>query len=260
MTHTAEQLPVLTAKDLKGFDRRRVALIREMEDFGWRGRRGSKGHIIMRAPDGMTTTAVSAKVISPKNEHHVAGDFRRWLRQEAQKQEAQPEIETTPVVPIAWPAADSTSVLVAFASLHDYGPLRTDRRLAAAVEPEPEPVDTVPEPEVLRVAQCATRMACGLCEKPFGTLQALSVHRVRTHSKVACEVCDQPLAPGNLPRHLRKHVDAIGTHEQAMREVLRLRTMAARLRDEAAEWQSMAEACESEYAELTSGMRALLEG
>jgi hypothetical protein len=261
MTHTAEQLPVLSAKDLKGYDRRRITLIREMESYGWRGRRGSKHHIVMRAPDGTTTTAISPKVISPKNEHHVAADFRRWLRQQGQALEAQPEIETEPVVPMSWPAADATSTLVAFTALHDYGPLRaarTEPPLRADVTPEPEPVDTAPEPVVAVLRN--TQQLCGLCEKPFATLQALSVHRVRVHSKVACEVCDSPMSPSNLARHLRKHVEDIGTHEQAMREVIQLRALVSRLRDESAEWQSMAEACEAEYAELTSGMRALLEG
>jgi hypothetical protein len=240
-----------------------------MEAFGWRGRRGSKHHMIMRAPDGVTTTAVSPKVISPKNEHHVAADFRRWVRQleEWADQITRPDPAAVPR-PIAFPEADATSVLVALTSIRkrpvaqplaeieaevEPAPLRAD------VTPEPEPVDTAPEP-VVAVLRNAQQQLCGLCGKPFATLQALSVHRVRVHSKVACEVCDSPMAPGNLPRHLRKHVADIGTHEQAMREVLQLRTLTARLRDESAEWQSMAEACEAEYAELTSGMRALLEG
>jgi hypothetical protein len=241
MTQTAEQLPILSNADLKGYDRRRVALIREMEDHGWRGRRGTKHHIIMRAPDGVTTTAISPKVISPKNEHHVAADFRRWLRQQAERTEQS----------MAWPVADSTSVLVALTTLHHKPhPEVVVHAPLAAIEPEPEPVDTAPEPEsepVLPVAQHATGQACGLCEKPFATLQALSVHRVRVHSKVVCGVCDEPMSPSNLARHQRRHVEQLGTHEEVMREVLRLRAELADARAETTEWERIADEIEDRY-------------
>lgn len=247
MTQTTEQLPILSDNDLKGFDRRRVRLIREMEDYGWRGRRGTKQHMIMRAPDGVTTTAISKKVISPKDEYNTARPFRRWLRQQEQVQ-----------AQMSYPAADATSVLVAFTAMHDRvlavpsAPVIT---IAAEPAPEPAPelapvpVDTVPEPELeLAVAVLRnTQQACGLCEKPFATLQALSVHRVRTHSKVACEVCDQPMAPGNLPRHMRKHVENIGTHEQAMRLVLQLREELAQAQTEATGWERIADEIEDRY-------------
>jgi hypothetical protein len=274
MTHTTTELPPpLTNKQLTGFDRRRIALIREMEAHGWRGRRGSRQHMIMRAPDGLTTTAISKKVISSNDEFNVARDFRAWLRRQ---QDNPPEItvaliatadedpgwiegkhegwtEGKPIAtgavirkkrkPRAEPIAEPVAEVVT--STDEVSP-----------EPDPEPVDTA----VLPVAQRATEFTCGLCERDFGGPQPLSVHRFRAHIKVCCEVCDQPMSPSGLPRHMRKHTDDIGTHEQAMREVVQLRAQVARLRDESAEWQSLAETCESEYAELTEGMRRLLEG
>jgi hypothetical protein len=260
MTQTTIEhpLPTLTAQDLKGFDRRRVALIREMESYGWRGRRGAKNHMIMRAPDGETTTAVSRKVISRIDEHNVAREFRAWLRRQEQ---------------MSFPQADAMSVLIAFTVNHDPEPeaptsaaiKKPLKRRSATAETviedaetvEDAPVDTAPPVvAVMRNAQ----YDCGLCEKPFATLQALSVHRARTHIRLACEVCDQLMAPGNLPRHLRKHVEVLGTHEQVMREVLQLRADVSRLRTEVAEWQHLAEATESEYVELQDGMRTLLGG
>jgi predicted RNA binding protein YcfA (HicA-like mRNA interferase family) len=37
---------------LSGFSREKAALIRQMEDDGWTGRVSSRGHAIMRSPDG----------------------------------------------------------------------------------------------------------------------------------------------------------------------------------------------------------------
>src|SRR3954462_4179620 len=243
---TSDQLaPTMTTKDLKGFAPARVALIREMESYGWRGRRSTPGHAIMRAPDGETTASISPKVTNGPRERNVAQEFRGWLRQQQER--------------MTYPTADAMSVLVAMSAKAPAGtavedrpngnrkPLKRSPRPAEVVEVTPvEPVDTAPEPEPVAVLR-NTQQACGLCEKPFATLQALSVHRVRVHSKVACEVCDQPMSPGNLPRHLRKHVEVIGTHEQAMREVLHLRAELAHARGEAIEWERMADEIEDRY-------------
>lgn len=267
MTHTIAELPPpLTNKQLTGFDRRRIALIREMEAHGWRGRRGSRQHMIMRAPDGTATTAVSKKVISRNDEFNVARDFRAWLRLQE---------DNSPAVLVAliasqdhdqpdWSEGKHDGWTEASAIRKPRKPRTVAEPVAEVVtsteecapEPEPEPVDTA----VLRVAQRATEFTCGLCERTFGGPQPLSVHRFRTHIKVCCEVCEHPMSPSALPQHMRRHVTDIGTHEQAMREVIQLRSAVARLRDESAEWQSLAETCESEYAELTDGMRRLLEG
>jgi hypothetical protein len=275
MTQTTSDplaLPVLSAKDLKGFDRRRVALIREMESHGWRGRRGSKQHIVMRAPDGETTTCISPKVISPKNEHDVARDFRRWQRQQEQLSEQ-----------MMWPVADAESVLVALAASHrpdlpeiiqedtsfvTAGTAINDRpngnrkprtrQPEAAETVEAAPVDTAPETEP--EPERTTRVVCDEpgCGRDFQSLQYLNVHKVRAHVRVECPICGRSMAPGNLPRHQRKHAEELGTYEQVMRRVVLLEAENARLRDESAEWARIAENTEAELVELTSGMRNLL--
>lgn len=265
----SDAAPTLSAADLKTFSRERIALIREMESYGWRGRRTAKQHVLMFSPDGETSCGISRRETFSTDSHNAARVFRRWLRQQ---QEA-----------MVYPAADAISVMVAFTANHDLMPqaparpaitqppkrseATTETVIEAAETVEVAPVDTAPEPEpepVLPVAQQATstRVTCDVedCTRDFQSLQYLNVHKVRAHAREACPICDRQMAPGNLPRHRRKHAEVMGTHEQVMREALRLREENARLRTEAAEWQSMAEATEAELADLTCGLRTLIGG
>lgn len=249
MTQTpgSEQLPILSARDLKGFERNRVYLIREMEEAGWRGRRGAKMHVIMRSPDGETTTAISRRVISKDDQFNVERDFRRWQRQ----QERQQQQEAAALAELAEIRATSEPVL-------PEGPFA---RQLAEPAPEPvEPVDMADTAEDTATSDLPPGLPCPECGRVFGTRQALSVHHVRAHVRVTCEICDRELSPSNLGRHLRAHEAHLGTYAQVMREVLETRRTIKRLTAEVATWQGLAETAEAQYADLQAGLRALTEG
>lgn len=71
----------------QSFDDAARKLLREMLEAGWDGRMGSKGHAIMRAPDGVTTMAVvrSSKRSSGANQR---AEFERWKKQRGEAGEA----------------------------------------------------------------------------------------------------------------------------------------------------------------------------
>lgn len=235
---TSDQLaPTLTASDLKGFDPRQKAFVREMESYGWRGRRGSKNHVLMRAPDGVTMCTVTRKSITRNDQCNQTRIFRAWLRQQ----------EVPAVVPVPTEEDDTAALAEVAAIRAQSSPVRPDEAISQpAPEPEIEPVppvDTAPEPCAMRNAH----HACPECGREFAGAQPLSVHHVRVHVKVGCPICDQQMSPGNLPRHLRKHAADLGTHEQVMREVLRLRAELARAHTEASEWERMADEIEDRY-------------
>lgn len=265
MTQTTSDAlaPVLTAADLKGFDRNRIHLIREMEEYGWRGRRSNKNHVIMRAPDGETTSCVSRKSISRNHDHDNAREFRTWIR----------HLENWAVDVTAnqedQPPAPAETAIENRRNGNRQPPKRSIRAaetvtaapVDTAPEPEPEPLTADVTPLTADVAVRNAQYACEACGgREFAGAQPLSVHHVRVHVKVECQVCDRSMSPSNLPRHLRKHVAVLGTHEEVMREVLRLRADNARVRTEADEWKALAEATEAEMTDLQDGMRALLGG
>lgn len=116
---------------------------------------------------------------------------------------------------------------------------------APALEPvlSPQPlVDTATKPEI-----------CQDCERTFGSLQALSVHHVRAHVRVACPVCELVFSPSNLPRHQNKHREELT--EETLAELYRARRETARLRVEIAGWQTLAEEAEASYAALQERAR-----
>lgn len=244
---TGEQLaPTLTPAILRGFDRHLVAFVREMEDHGWRGRRGSRNHILMRAPDGQTMCTVTRKSYSRKDLCNQQRVFRTWLRQQ---ETPAPEVEAV---------EDDTIALAEAAVIRvKSSPIRPDEAITQP-DPAPAPAPVTPVDTDDEHAMRNAQYACPSCDRVFSGAQPLSVHRVRAHVKVGCRVCDRVMSPGNLPRHLRKHEADLGTHEQVMREVLRLRAELALARDESAEWQSIAEGTETELTELSTGLRALL--
>lgn len=259
MTQTTSDAlaPALTAADLKGFDRNRIHLIREMEEFGWRGRRSNKNHVIMRAPDGETTSCVSRKSISRNHDHDNAREFRTWIRH-LENWAADVAVNHEDQTP-----APAETAIENRSNVNQQPPKRS---ISAAETVTAAPVDTAPEPEpehLTAVADVPVRNAqyvCDPCGREFAGAQPLSVHHVRVHVKVACQICERTMSPSNLPRHLRKHVAVLGTHEEVMREVLRLRAEVLRLRTEADEWKALAESTETEMTDLQDGMRALLGG
>lgn len=66
---------------LSGFAREKVALIRQMEDDGWTGRVSSRGHALMRSPDGTMTCSVAPKTGSPTRDMgNSQMIYKRWKR------------------------------------------------------------------------------------------------------------------------------------------------------------------------------------
>lgn len=96
---------------------------------------------------------------------------------------------------------------------------------------------------------------CTECGKPFATLQAMSVHRVRVHVRKPCPICERPTAPGNLPRHLLTHDEATLPEDTARRELYLARRELARMREEIDTWQILAEEIESDLLNTLGGTR-----
>jgi uncharacterized C2H2 Zn-finger protein len=66
---------------LAKFDRAARRLIKEFEQAGWRYRVSNRGHAILHAPDGVTTTSVSPNLDnSPERLRTARSDLTRWLR------------------------------------------------------------------------------------------------------------------------------------------------------------------------------------
>lgn len=202
---------------LNGFAKERAALVREMEDHGWRGRLTSNGHAFMLAPDGELTCSVTPKTGSPtRADANSRMVFRRWLK----AQQPQPQPQPAPAIR---PAISAPQV---------------------AARPAPAaPVDTA-EPVAAAAAEpVAAAETCPICDRSFRTRQALSVHHVRAHVRVACPICDRQLPPGNLPRHERVHRAELG--EDTLRSLYLAQRELAQLREEVSGWQALAEESEA---------------
>ena len=65
------------------FQRLQRDLIRAMEADGWTGRLSANSHMIMRAPDGVTTCSVAPKPGSTRGAKNFAAPYKRWKRQQA---------------------------------------------------------------------------------------------------------------------------------------------------------------------------------
>ena len=66
---------------LSGFSREKAELIRQMEDDGWTGRISSRGHALLRSPDGTASCSVSPKVGSPTRDRgNSQMIYKRWKR------------------------------------------------------------------------------------------------------------------------------------------------------------------------------------
>jgi len=186
-------------------------LIREMEAAGWTGKVSRKGHAIMRAPDGQTTCSVSPKVGAAFRAANLGMEFRRWQREQEAAAASQEAPEAPrPVEWLPWPVMP------------------------------PRPLAAEPEPTV----------DCTECGKPFRTLQAMSVHRVRAHVRVNCPICAGAFSPGNLPRHQLTHDEATLPEDEARRALYLARQEVARLRDELTVWQGLAEETEENLVNL----------
>lgn len=204
----------------KDFHKQMAALVRELESYGWVGRLSTPGHAIMQAPDGVTTCSITPKLGSPRHLANNRAKIDRWLREQVA---TEPASEPAPAVEwLPWPVMPPK-------------PLTAPELVAEPVEPD--------ELDHL----------CEECLRGFRTLQALSVHVVRAHVRVNCPVCRRPFSPGNLPRHHAVHVREFPTHDDAMRAVLEARAELARMRDELATWQALAEETEASLVNTLGG-------
>lgn len=70
-----------------------IELIRTMEADGWIGRISTKGHAIMRSPDGSTTCSVTPKVGQPNRRGNLGANYRRWKKAQAEVEAAREAVE-----------------------------------------------------------------------------------------------------------------------------------------------------------------------
>jgi hypothetical protein len=66
--------------NLPGFDKENRTLVYAMYDAGWTGRRTSKGHFLMKAPDGKQQITVQAKNGNNRGLKNANAQFMRWVR------------------------------------------------------------------------------------------------------------------------------------------------------------------------------------
>lgn len=213
------------------FDRSSVDLIREMEDNGWRGRNTVNGHVFMFAPDGETTACVVPNVDAQwRTAKNQLAPYRRWLKAHKAEIKAAKRAEAE-----AQAAAAAANAI---------------RRPAPQPEPEPAaPVDTLAEP---------TRLPCTQCPKDFATLQALSVHVVRSHVRVPCQFCPETFSPGNLKRHEDNHRSDGRTSDDLRRDLFLLQQQLERITADRDNWQDLAEDAEHRMLALKEAVRAVV--
>lgn len=68
----------LTASELKRYDAEARELVLRMIDDGWSGRISSRGHAILRAPDGKSTASVSPNYHRSRAGKNAEAVYRRW--------------------------------------------------------------------------------------------------------------------------------------------------------------------------------------
>lgn len=68
----------LTRADVPGHDDQAKDLIVEMVALGWTGRLSSKGHAIMRSPDGESTSSIARDSKRGRSGRNARADFERW--------------------------------------------------------------------------------------------------------------------------------------------------------------------------------------
>ncbi len=80
---TEERL--LTQRDLRTFDGESTALIFEAQQHGWRGHVSTRGHVLLRAPDGVTTMSISRDSLRGRSGRNMRAEFDRWRRKQRQE-------------------------------------------------------------------------------------------------------------------------------------------------------------------------------
>lgn len=76
---TATHSEVIVRSDLVGFAKECADLAMEAVEVGWTGKMSSKGHLIMRAPDGKTTMSISRSG-GGRSLKNMRSNLERWKR------------------------------------------------------------------------------------------------------------------------------------------------------------------------------------
>lgn len=164
----------LTRLDLKAFDKRAADLVLETMEYGWLGRVSSKGHAILRAPDGQTTMSV-ARDSDRSTGANARADFDRWLRT------AEPQTQET---------------------------LSNETGSAEPTSPPEQPSQAVLGPS-LQGQQGSTdeKRVCSECGREFETYHGLNAHGAAHRTeKHPCPRCGKRFK--HLGKHLRTHVQS----------------------------------------------------
>lgn len=82
MSGKVDDYDLLTKTDLKHFDGESWKLVQEMQDEGWRGRLASNGHVVMYAPDGVTTWTFSRDSLRGRSGRNARAVFTRWQKKQ----------------------------------------------------------------------------------------------------------------------------------------------------------------------------------
>jgi hypothetical protein len=89
MTAQVEERPLLSVENgLKTFDSDAQRLVFAMQAAGWRGYMSNRGHAIMHAPDGVTTTSISRDSLRGRSGRNAKAKFTRWVREQAEREQA----------------------------------------------------------------------------------------------------------------------------------------------------------------------------
>lgn len=84
---SSEDVGPLSVHDLRTFDEEGRALLLDMQEKGWVGRRTSRGHVLMYAPDGEHTLTFSRESLRGRAGRNARGYFTRWLRLQGLREE-----------------------------------------------------------------------------------------------------------------------------------------------------------------------------
>src|SRR6188768_2835724 len=68
----------LTRADLTTFDTFMTDIVMEYTSLGWMGKMSTKGHAVLRAPDGVTTTSVSRSSNRGSSGTRARDELNRW--------------------------------------------------------------------------------------------------------------------------------------------------------------------------------------
>lgn len=88
-----DELPVLTPKDLRHFDKEAVDLVLEYQVHGWTGWLSANMHAIMRAPDGDGTASISRKYRRKRSAEIMRRPLDQWLRRREREREDRERVD-----------------------------------------------------------------------------------------------------------------------------------------------------------------------